>query len=197
MSTVPFPEFFEDPSAFSLRLGTNQRMFASPFGGSEQVIDLQNDRLYASVTVPNRTHADAARLEAFIASFRGMSNTIELYHLVRPEPEGTMRGAPTVVGQSAGNGTILINTTPGATLLAGDMIGIGGLLLQVRQDCLADGSGLMACFLANRLRKDLADAAPVLWNRPTAPFRLISQPVVQYVPGYAPEVSLDFAEAVV
>ncbi|MFV0678639.1 hypothetical protein [Variovorax sp. tm] len=195
MSLIALPSRF-CPNAFNMRLQTNQRAFSSPFGGSDQVVDMLNDRWLVSFSLANRKFADAAAIEAFIASLRGMANTVALYHWIRKQPRGTMRGTPTVVGQGAGNGTILINTTAGATLLAGDMIGIGGLLLQVAQDCTANGAGLLTCFLANRLRTDLANGAPVIWDKPTAPFRLVSSTAVQYIPGYATEVSLDFVEAI-
>jgi hypothetical protein len=195
MAVIALPARF-CPSSFSMSLFANQASFASPFGGSEQVVDRLNDRWMVSLTLPGRKPGEAAAIEAFIASLRGMANTVTLFHWARMVPRGTMRGSPTVVGQGAGNGTILINTTAGATLLGGDIIGIGGLLLQVAQDCTANGSGLMTCFLANRLRKDLANATPVIWDKPTAQFRLVSKPAVVYIPGRASEVSLDFVEAI-
>ena len=85
----------------------------------------------------------------------------------------------------------------GATLLAGDMISAGGLLLQVASDVTADGSGFFSSVpLVNRVRAAIANATPVVWDRPTAPFRLISTPAVMHVPGYAESVSLDFAEVI-
>lgn len=195
MSLIALPVDF-CPSSFTLRQQTNQRAFGSPFGGSEQVIDLLNDRWLASMTLPNRLHADAARVEAFIAALRGMVNTVALYHWARKQPRGTMRGTPTAQATAAGSNALLVNTTPGATLLAGDMIGISGLLLQASLDTSANGAGVMVVSLVNHMRTAIAAGTPVLWDRPTAPFRLASPSAVQYIPGYAPEVSLDFVEAV-
>lgn len=197
MSEIAFPEFFEDPSEFSLRAMVNQLANASPYGGSEQVVDKRNERWLATVTVSPRTHDEAADLEAWVASMRGMTNWVQLYHLQRPEPRGTMRGAPTVQATAAGLGSLRINTTAGATLLAGDMIGISGLLLQVQQRCVADGTGLLIVPIVNRLRKALAGGAPVVWSRPTALFRFRAVPEpVSYAPGYTPEATFDFMEYV-
>ncbi|MCR8961139.1 hypothetical protein M0765_026445 [Variovorax sp. S2] len=194
MSLISLPFGF-CPSAFTLRMQTNQRAFGSPFGGSEQVIDLLNDRWLISLTLPNRLHADAARVEAFIASLRGMTNTVNLYHWVRKIPRGTLRGTPTVIATTpAGNPFLHVQAVAGQTVLAGDMLGVGGLLLQVKDDATADGSGFLVVNIANRLRRQIAAGTAVIWDRPTAPFRLSSPSAVQYIPGYAPEVSMDFVE---
>lgn len=197
MSEIAFPDFFEDPSEFSLRTMVNQLANASPYGGSEQVIDKRNERWLATVSVSPRTHDEAAELEAWVASMRGMTNWIQLYHLQRPEPRGTMRGAPTVQATAAGAGAVRINTTAGATLLAGDMIGVSGLLLQTQQPCTADGTGLLVAPIVNRLRRALVGGTTVVWNRPTALFRFRVVPeAISYVPGYTPEATFDFMEYV-
>lgn len=196
MSAIAFPDFLEDPSEFSMSLAVNQRSFASPEGGSEQVIDRLNDRWVASAVLVPRTHDDAAEVEAWIASMRGMANTVALYHLVRPWPRGTMRGAPTAQAASIAMRSIVINTTAGATLLAGDMVGVAGLLLQVASNAIANGAGTMVVPIVNALRKPVAAGSPVAWDRPSAPFRFASKPAVQYLPGYAAEISMDFVEAI-
>lgn len=195
MTLIALPAGF-CPNSFTMRQQSVQRVFASSFGGSEQVVDLQNDRWLVSLSLPNRLHADAARVEAFIAALRGMANTVALYHWVRKQPRGSMRGAPTAQAQGAGSGTLPINTVPGATLLAGDMIGVGGLLLQIAEDATANGAGVLAAPLVNRLRIPVAAGSSVFWDRPVAPFRLSSTSAVQYIPGYSPEVSFDFVEAI-
>jgi len=196
MSTIAFPTGVV-PDTFSLRLSTTQRAHASPFGGSEQVVDLLNDRWMISMSLPKRTRANAAAIEAFINAMRGMTNTVNLYHFGRKEPLGTMRGSPITNPAAQGADQIVLGTgVAGVKLLAGDMIGIDGLLLQVREDCVADGVGAMTVKFANRLRKAIAASLAVTWDRPTAPFRLISTSAVQHVPGYAEGVSLEFTEAI-
>lgn len=195
MTTITWPTGVA-PDTFALRLSTVQRAHASPFGGSEQVVDLLNDRWMISMTLPKRTRAQAAAIEAFINAMRGMTNTVNLYHFGRKVPRGTMAGSPVAWGTGQGSSTINITTTAGATLLAGDMVGVEGLLLQASANCVADGGGILVMPLVNRLRKAVTASAAITWNQPTAPFRLISTPAVQHVPGYAESVSLDFAEVI-
>jgi hypothetical protein len=197
MTNFALPEFFEDPASFSMVLASSQAAFASPFGGSEQVIDRGNDRWNASVSLVNRSHADAARLEAFVAGMRGSTNTVSMYHLQRPEPTGTMRGEPKTNGVLVRASAVPIFTTPGATLRAGDLFGAGGLLFMVQDDCVADGAGNLLVPVVNRVRRALSPLTPVIWDRPSVPFRILGKPpAVQYIPGYSPEVTFDLIEAV-
>lgn len=196
MTTLLFPPRL-CPASFAIYLKTTQRSHASPFGGSEQVVDLLNDRWMISMSLPNTTKADrAAIVEAFIASFRGMTNTVNLWHMKRPIPRGTMRGSPISWGMPQGSATQKITTTAGATLLAGDMVAVEGLLLQASDDCVADGGGILTMPLVNRLRRAVVGTTAVTWDRPSIPFRLVSTAAVQYVPGYVPSINLDFAEAI-
>lgn len=197
MTTIAFPTGIL-PNAFSIYLQTVQRVHASPFGGSEQVIDLLNDRWLITMSLPptTKTYRSAAVM-AFIAALRGMTNTVNLYNFKQPTPRGTMRGSPTCNAASQGAASVtLASAGAGATLLAGDMIGISGLLLQVAADATANGSGVMTVTIVNRLRAAISGGSAVTWDRPTAPFRLLSTPAVQYLPGYADGVALDFAEVI-
>lgn len=196
MSTITWPSGVS-PDSFSLMLQTVQRSHASPFGGSEQVVDLLNDRWMVSMTLPLRSTDEAAAVEAWIASFRGMTNTINLYHWERPVPRGTMRGSPTCSAASQGAASIVLATgAVGVTLLAGDLISVSGLLLQVAANAVSNGAGAMTVTLVNRLRTAITGGAAVTWDHPTAVFRKISNPAQQYMPGYAGGVSLDFAEVI-
>lgn len=183
------------PRGFSLALNVNQRAFASPFGGSEQAVDMLNDRWSVSFELPPCTQEHAAEREAFVAALRGQVNHTELYHFGRPRQLGTLSGSPTAQAAAQGAATLLVNATTGQTLRAGDLIGVGGLLLQVAADCTS-AADVLTVPLANRLRAAVADGAAVVWDRPTAPFRLVSRPVQRYVPGYAEGMVLDFIEKV-
>jgi hypothetical protein len=195
MTLLALPSSFRAES-FNMRLVTNQRAFGSPYGGSEQVIDMLNDRWMIALTLPRGTQEDAARNEAFVNALRGMTNTCLLWHMKRRIPIGTMRGAPTAQATAAGAGSLVINTTAGATLVAGDMIGVSGLLLQVFEDATANGAGVLTVNLANRLRSPVTAGAAVIWDKPTVPFRKVSAPGFQYFFGYAEGASIDFVEAI-
>ena len=197
MSTITRPTQFI-PRACSLTLSTNQRVSASPFGGSEQAVDLLTDRWLLSCDLPPSLHANAAWLEAFIASMRGQTNVVALYHFARPLPRGTARGTILVNGAVAqGASSIAIDgISPSAgTLLAGDMLGIGGQLFMVAADVTASG-GAATVSIVNRVRVALANNAAVTWDKPTVLFRLLSAPAVQFSPGVATSTGFDFGEAI-
>lgn len=193
MSSIAWPAGVE-PSGCRFVLSVNQRVHSSPFGGAEQTIDMLNDRWLCTLDLPARRPDRGAALEAFIASMRGLTNTTPLFHFRRRVPRGTMRGTPTLEA-AALQGASSISVTATGTLLAGDMLGCGGLLLMVASDCAASG-GIITVPLVNRLRTALADNAAVTWNAPTAPFRLLNGPAVQYRPRVAEAITLEFSEAI-
>lgn len=195
MSAITWPAGLA-ANGFQMDLLTNQRAHSSPFGGSEQVVDMLNDRWKVSFELPPRRRVNGGKVDGFIAALRGMTNTVALWHMARPIPRGTMRGTPVLIGAHAqGVATLNISTTTGGeTLKLGDMIGVGGLLLMVAQDCVSDGTGVMACPIANRLRAAQLSGAVVTWNKPTASFRKMGGSSPHYVPGVAESTTLEFLE---
>lgn len=189
MSTITWPSGLY-PRSFSLRLSTVQRVHASPLGGSEQVVDLLNDRWLLSMELPANRHSTMAALEAFLAAMRGQTNTVVLYNFARPAPRGTLASA---TAASAAKGAAAVVLTGSGTLKAGDLLGISGLLLQVASDVTVGSSTTVP--LVNRLRTAVSGA--VTLAAPTATFRLVGAPSVQYLGGaFTDAVPLEFVEAI-
>ena len=186
-------------SAFKLRLSVNQRIQASNFGGSEQTIDMLNDRWLATIETPGRAYDIAAVAEAYITSMRAQTNTTALYHYVRPAPRGTMRGS-LALAAGAAQGAASLSVTGGSgqaykTLCTGDMLGLGGMLLMVQADCTANASGVITVLLANRLRIAQSSGS-VTWDRPTASFRMLSSDSVGYSGMTSDTTTIEFGEVV-
>ena len=120
------------------------------------------------------------------------------HRVLRPQPRGTMRGAPVLVGAHAQGAASLSITggTAGSTLLAGDMLGVGGLLLMVQIDVTLDGAGAGSVPITNRLRSAQSGGAAVTWDKPTALFRLVDHSGPVYSPGLASAPSFSFREKV-
>lgn len=197
MSTISLPAGLR-PTACSFRLAQNARVSASPFGGSEQVVDLLNDRWLVTLELPARDAASAAAIDAFLAALRGPVNVAAIGHYMRPVPRGTARGTILVNGAvSQGAGTIVVDgiSPSNGTLLAGDLLGVGGQLVMVAADVTASG-GAATVTLANRLRAGVADNAAVTWSNPTILCRLMNQPAQRYSGVVADGVVLDLAEVV-
>lgn len=197
MALITPPTTFK-PRACTLVQSVTQRVSASPFGGSEQAIDLLNDRWLCNVELPPSTQAAAAALEAFTGAMRGQTNTVQLWHFARPKPQGTVRGTLTLNASAAQGAASIVLTgcsPSNGTLLAGDMLGVGGLLLMVASDCTAS-AGVITVPITNRLRTAQSSGAAVTWDKPKATFRMLSASGVQYTPGIAQGVSFDFGEAI-
>lgn len=81
------------------------------------------------------------------------------------------------------------------SLLAGDLIGLGGQLHMVAEDATAANDGTMTVQLVNRLRAARTSGAAVTWSRPTANFAINGGVPAGYMPGRsAPGVQLEFTE---
>lgn len=191
MTAIALPAAFK-PRTCRFTQSTNQRVSASPFGGSEQAVDMLNDRWLVSIETGPLSRADAVAIEVFIAALRGQTNTVALHHFARPAVSGTIAGAKTL-SASAAQGAASIGITATGTLVAGDMIGVGGLLLMVAQDCTAV-AGVITVPLTNRLRTALSSGAAVTTTAPTANFRLLATSGVEHTSAWSPPVSFDFGE---
>lgn len=160
MSSIPLPPGLR-VNGFSMAPAAVTRAHSSPFGGdgAEAVVDLLQDRWRASFSTTATTRAESGAVEAWLAAQRGGANTTPLWHMARPYPLGTLGRQHAVYGLLAdaaqGADEIQLATAPGATLLAGDMVGVSGLLLQCAADCVADGQGVITVPLVNRLRRAL------------------------------------------
>lgn len=177
---------------------TNQIVNESPSNFDQQVVDRLNDCWECHLTLPVRKHAQAAEIEAFLASFRGRVNWVSLWHFVRPAPRGTLRGTLLTSGTQAQGAAqlVLSGGTASGTVFKGDLLGAGGQILMASADATADGAGAITIPLVNRLRAAIANGQSVTWDKPTAPFRLMSHSGVTYIPGSAEEVTMVLREKV-
>lgn len=196
MAIITLPSPF-DVSRCSFKLNTNQRVHASSLSLSEQAVDMLSERWTVSLDLAVNTHARAAQAEAFVASMRGQTNIVALYHVARPQPRGTIAGAKTLAAAAA-QGAASVSITATGTLLAGDMFNVatptgGVLLLIAAADCTSVG-GVITVPMGNRLRVALASGAAVTTSQPTALFRLLSAGDVVYVRGMAEGTTLEFGE---
>lgn len=186
------------PRSMTLVLEPNVRAFVSPYTKSSQMIDLLGEAWVMTMVLGERKHAVGAAREAFLARLRGGVHTVNLWHFRRATPRGTLRGALTLAAQAA-QGAQTLSVTGGSgqanrTLRAGDMLGLAGQLLMVAEDCQANGSGVIAVPLANRVRATQPATTTVTWDRPVSAFRLVSPVPVSYRPGATDDLELEWRE---
>lgn len=185
------------PAYCRLEFMANTRANAAPGGGSEQAIDLLNDRWVMHLVLPMAKHADAAAVEAFLNSFRGMVNTVQAWPFHRPALRGTLAGTITTSGSTAQGASSIVLTggTNGQTVKAGDFLGAGGQLLQAAADAtVADGT--VTVTLVNRVRATIANGAAVTISQPKIAWRKLSDTGVLYRSGLADEIDLTLGEAI-
>lgn len=198
MSTYTWPAHWQ-PRRFRMQVMPNERAFTGYYSGQSQALDLLGEFWTCQMELPpSRSEDKGADMEAFFERLHGRVNLVSLWNLARPAPRGTMRGTPTLNGAHAQGAAALAITggTVGGTLLAGDMLGVGGLLFMVQSDVALDGSGAGAVPITNRLRVAQSSGAAVTWDRPTALFRLMSSSGVPYMPGMAGGPSFEFKEKI-
>ena len=165
----------------------------SPFNSATESIEFPGERWLVSLTLPERKSRDSGEAEAFFGRISGGMERVRLWHFLRPQPRGSMRGAPTLAaGAVRGDFTLQIATT--GTLLAGDMFKVGSQLFQAFQSCSPVG-GVLTVPLVQRVRSTLAAGAAVAWDKPTALFVLPSKTHrTPYRPGAMEPVQVDLEE---
>ena len=114
----------------------------------------------------------------------------------------TRVGGPTAVSVDFDNmqfelGASASTYDGGATLKAGDVLGlVGSHLVMVQDDATAADSGDMTVSIANRLRASVASASAVTWYKPTADFMLrdAGGVPVSHGPGLCQALQCEFIE---
>lgn len=107
-------------------------------------------------------------------------------------------GAPytaAAIAQLANTGTL--QTLAGNTLRAGDMLGLGGQLVRIMADTVADAGGLMPIEFQPRARAAIAAGVVVIWSQPTANFILkpgTPNVPTSWTPGVISGASLELIE---
>jgi hypothetical protein len=186
-STISWPPGREfTPARMSWGAISSRSAWAAVYTGQTQRLTHLADRLRVSLELPPALEPQAGAREAYFMAASAAGNWIRLGHFLRPVPLGTLRGAPTVaVAAAAGARQITVNTTAGATLQAGDVLGFNGQLIQCGYGgAVADGGGTMLMPLVLPLRRALAATSALVWSAPTGAFQILSlDPTFAYSPG--------------
>lgn len=203
MATLDWPAAFafapRRADGFAISLAVPKSGFQAFYTGDTQSVSHAADRLRITLQLPPCSPADAAQREAFINGLLSTGDWVRLYHFLRPEPAGTLRGSLTVQNPAAAGATAvqLLGGNSGGTLLAGDMLGTGTQLLPVAfAGAVANVAGQITVPLQRPLQRALAPGQVVQWLRPTGTFQLASAEVpASYGPGgWQRPVTLPFRE---
>ena len=187
------------PREFRLTPHTPKSSFSGFFSGQSQTVSHLADRLLCSLVLPACEPLAAARREAFFLELAATGNWVRLHHMQRAEPNGTLRGAPTLAAAAAvGARAVSVQGAAGATLLGGDVLGaVSGQLLLVGYDgAVANGSGVLTVPLVFGLRAALSSASAITWQRPATTFQLTNDSVsaIYGRAGWQAPLELNFRE---
>lgn len=122
---------------FEMRVMPNLRTYVGAYTPTMDVLDLLGESWMARIDlVPEENKIAAAAREAFFDRLKGPANTIDLYHLKNPVPNGTMRGTVTLKNSvlQLANTATLAGCTSGVNLLLS-----GGFEIDTNADGIADG----------------------------------------------------------
>ncbi|MFM1991283.1 MAG: hypothetical protein RJA99_4240 [Pseudomonadota bacterium] len=192
MATITLPNTrVYTPATADWGLETATLTAQSPTDLSVQTVDMLASRWVCSLAFTPHQNAERAAVESLMAQMRGQGNRLSMGHPLRRVPRGTMRGTPTLTSTASALASTIAITGTG-TLLAGDMLGIGGELVMVT----ADNPSLSAVPIAPFLRASKAAGTAVVWDWPRTLFipRESGATRVPLGPRVSPGFSLDLVE---
>lgn len=188
------------PEGFTPRLLDNSRVVPAMFAGSDQTIELPGAKWQFVLTMTNAESAARAAMEAWLNRLRGPAHRVNVWHLRRQVPRGTLQSNTTLAAAAEQfDTTIQANAITGLTLLAGDMLGVlledtSPALVQAVQDTVSV-DGVMQVEITPPLKWSATAGAAVTVIRPMVRCRLVESPAIPYVPGYAPSFQIELVEA--
>lgn len=197
MATITYPTSGDHwlPKRFAPELRTNVLVSPSPLSGSVDTLELPGARWVFGLDYDPAYFEEQAEREALWTEMGAQANRMALYHFARPVPRGTMRGSPTLSATAAAGATSLsISTTSGNTLLKGDMLGVGGQLVQVVADATA-AAGVLTVSIRPALRAQVASGQPVTWDKPTSLFIPSGPVAIPYNGSMGEGFSVEMVEA--
>lgn len=173
MTALAWPSFVSAPRSAEWQLINTTLDTVSPLDRTTQTQELPGARW--GVVVEYRLYRDDD-IDTFMGwrmRMRGRAGRALVHNFDRPRPRGTAAGTPLVNGAGqTGTSIVTDGWTAGATLMAGDMIGIGGELKMVTASATASGAGAMTIAFEPPLRAAPADNSAVVTSRPTCSMML-------------------------
>jgi len=172
MTTFAYPNIRPSSQQWSLENFT--AIYQSPFNARITTADRDGEHWKIAMAYADLIDMNRRLLTAFLFSLNGSQHrfTVRDFAFVRA---GVGGGAPTVSGAGQTGKTLNIANGPTSTtgwLLAGDQIGVAGLLHSVDADVDTDGGGLAAISVSPRIFIPPNNGASVEIDAPTNSFVL-------------------------
>lgn len=215
----------ETPCAFELRVQPNTRTFVGAYVPTTQVLDMVGERFTGRIDLtPTTDPITGGRREGYFDRLKGQANQFTIWNFQRPVPLGTIGATITVAWTSSGavswtdgsggavtwidgapvlaaavaqlSNTVTLQVRPGATVYAGDMLGLPGQTVRAVADATADAAGLITVEFQPRARAAMAAYGAVNLVRPliTVMLKTAGGIPTTWQPGYAEGCSFEFVE---
>lgn len=142
-------------------------------------------------------HLMRPRVEAMLVGLRGGANRLSMPHWGRPQPNGTLRGTPTLAAPVAAGAQSIQMTNCNGGVRAGDFLGLPGQFFMVMADANPFATN-MTVQVDPAIRAAHNSGTPVVWNKPTTlwiPRSAIAGPFPYSQNKVRPAFSADFVEA--
>ena len=197
MATLDWPgDRWATPASMRWEIQAQRATWSAAYTGQSQRITHLADRVRITMTLPVARDNAAAMREAFLLRLMRSGDWVRLHHFARPIPLGSLRGSPTASAATRGAMSLTVQTTAGATLVGGDVLGVAGQLIQVAHPgATANGSGVIVVPLVSPLRVAVTNGAAVAWSKPVSSFQLQGEAGMDYVaPRRQLAVELQFLE---
>lgn len=195
--SMPDDELFCPSRVTPLYQGANV-VNRSPINGAVDVVDLIGDGWFWILDFGARsTDGERDRQRGFFNRFRGGTDLLRCWPFMRPVPRGTLRGSPTLGATvAAGEMTIVVVGSSGATLESGDFLGVTfpDTTTQLVEVHSASGTGTITVVLNAPLRQGANAGSAVVWNKPTADFWIPSPPSIPHGPGVSGGFTVELEE---
>lgn len=196
MITINYPTSRRyEPARFEFGVRGPAVINSSPTLGALSITPTAAPRWVATVSYAVDEDDRHPILEALVAQIGGQSNLLSMWHLMRPVPQGTLRGTPQLSATATkGATTAQIVCDSGATVKRGDMLGIGSQVVMVTADATASGTALTIAF-RNPLRESVNSGTSVVWDKPAITWVSESPDVyVPYADGFGEPFAMSFVE---
>jgi hypothetical protein len=195
MSTIAWPGFKTGPVSYCLEYDVQMTVMRN---GRVLTYGLPGARWCCTLNFESELeqHLRPA-IEAYLVSLEGGANRASLYHLARPRPNGTLRGAPVLASSVAAGARSAPLTNCNGTVKAGDMLGIGGQIVMVLADATPVSTNMTVTF-DPPLRVAQSSGVAIVWDKPSTlfiPKSNIAGPFPYLQNGLRPGMSVEFVEA--
>lgn len=167
------------PTKFGMQVVGNVWINQSPMNKATTRVEVPGSLWVMRAEFPPMGREEFRPIRAFFNRFRGQANTLRVWDLAHEAPYGTLRGAPTLASSAVEfANAIVVTGTAGATLIAGDLLGVtlATGFVQLVEVVGVSGTGTINVDINPPLRRAASAGAAIVWDKPYVDMILTTPP---------------------